>query len=312
MTIKYQVIGQKNIAAKNLKKHPDAQLPIGEDDRAALGRSIESNGVFQPLLVLADAATDGKFFVVDGCSRLDSVAADVELPCILIRTNNPRAVALECLATGRKRSTGQRIMAYILLNKRDVLAAAEKGAKIASGGRNPHLADSNETARLTGVLEHFSSAAIAERLKVCREDVLRAIDLFRCVEERILPDIGLNSTRWGEKLDMTDPEDARAHGMMKEILNGVLSGGTAIRTWRKAYGGKMPTTGPAGRPDIKHDQLFRRGLQHLRTVLKCNAWHTIKATDREGLIVLFDEVVGLLPDELRIRLPAAANSRKVG
>lgn len=305
MNTRYEVVGFARIARTQLKKHPAADLPIKDDDKAALRGSIEERGMLQPLLVLDERdSVDGMFLVVDGCNRLDSAPDGAELPCVLVQTDDPRSVALECLSSGRRRGPGQRIMAFLMMNKRDVLKAAEIGEKIASGGRNPHVAVSNETARNIGVLEHFSTKAIAERLKVSKEDVVRAVELFRCVEEGRVPAVGFDKlNRWGEKLDLSDPEDKRAHGLLVEVLNGVMSGGTAVRTWRKAYGGKLPTTGPAGRPDIQHGSLFQRGLQHLRTVLKAKAWHTIKAAERERLTGLFDEVVGMLPDELMVRLP---------
>lgn len=304
MNTRYEVIGFARIAKAQLKKHPAADLPIGDDDKAALRGSIEERGMLQPLLVLDEPDTlDGMFLVVDGCNRLDSAPADAELPCVLIRTDDPRAVALECLGTGRKRSTGQRIMAFLLMNRRDVLKAAEIGEKIGAGGKAPHNGVSNETPKNIGVFERFSSEAIAERLKVSREDVVRAVELFRCAEEQRMPAVGLANRRWNEPLDVKDPEDRRVLDDVQKVFSDVMSGETAVRSWKRAFGGRHPTTGAKGRPDINHGDLVRRGLHHLRTVFRADAWHGIRAGEREALLELFDEVVGMLPDEMRVRLP---------
>ena len=304
MKTRYEVVGFDRIAKTQLKKHPAADLPIGDDDKAALRGSIEERGLIQPLLVLDEPdSLDGMFLVVDGCNRLDSAPADAELPCVLIRTDDPRAVALECLGTGRKRSTGQRIMAFLLMNRRDVLKAAEIGAEIGAGGKAPRVGVSNETPKNIGVFEHFSAEAIAERLKVSREDVIRAVELFRCAEEQRMPAVGLANRRWNEPLDAKDPEDRRVLEDVQKVFGDVLSGGTAVRSWKRAFGGRHPTTGAKGRPDINHGDLVRRGLHHLRTVFRADAWHGIRAGEREALLELFDEVVGMLPDEMRVRLP---------
>ena len=304
MKTRYEVIGFERIARTQLKKHPAADLPIGDDDKAALRGSIEERGMLQPLLVLDEPdSVDGIFLVVDGCNRLDSAPADAELPCVMIHTDDPRAVALECLSSGRRRGPGQRIMVFLMMHKRDVLKAAELGAEIASGGRNPHVAVSNETARNIGVLEHFSTKAIAERLKVSKEDVVRAVELFRCAEEQRMPAVGLANRRWNEPLDSKDPEDRRVLDDVQKVFRNVMSGETAVRSWKRAFGGRHPTTGAKGRPDINHGDLVRRGLHHLRTVFRADAWHGIRAGEREALLELFDEVVGMLPDEMRVRLP---------
>ena len=118
-----------------------------------------------------------------------------------------------------------------------------------------------------------------------------------------MPAVGATNLRWNAPLDLGDPEDVRVLENVKKVLGDVMAGGTAVRMWKRAYGGRQQTTGPKGRPDIDHAELFQRGLHHLRTVLNADAWHSIKAGRREDLAELFDEVIGLLPDELKVRLP---------
>lgn len=307
MKSQYEVMGFARIAKAQLKKHPAADLPIGDDDKAALRGSIEERGVLQPLLVLETPdSLDGMFLVVDGCNRLDSAPADAELPCVMIRTDDPRAVALECLSSGRRRGPGQRIMVYMMMHKRDVLKAAELGAELA---KNPRLAVSNETAGKYGVLEHFSTKAIAERLNVCKEDVVRAVELFRCHELKQKPEIGFGPDSAERALDDTAEEDRRAWADVQKVFNSVLAGGTAVRSWKRAYGGRNKTTGPAGRPDVDHGDLALRAMNHLLTVFRAEAWHGIPSFERDGIIKKFDEVLQRMPDELFVRAQAAVAAK---
>ncbi len=301
MSRHYKIVGLEWIAKTQLKPHPEAAMPMGQDDAAALQSSIKSGGLIQPLLVLSKAdKLDGFFQVVDGINRMESDPPDGKFPCNLIECDNVREVALECLGTGRKRSTGQRILAFLMMHKREVLKAAEIGAQIAAGKGGPV---SNETGLKYGVFADFTADAMAERLKVCKEDVVRTVELFRCLEEKRLPD----SNRGGERaLDMKDPEDKQTFDDLKKVFGDVMAGGTAVRTWKPALFGRRLTTGPKGRPDVDFEALFRKGLNHLRTVFKAEAWHGIGAVERERLAELFDEVVSMLPEELMVRLLAAA------
>lgn len=305
MKRRYEVVGFARIAKAQLKKHPAADLPIGDDDKAALRGSIEERGLIQPLLVLDEPDTlDGMFLVVDGCNRLDSAPADAELPCVMIQTDDPRAVALECLGTGRRRSTGQRIMAFLMMNRRDVLKAAELGAEIASGGRNPHVAVSRETARYIGVLEHFSADAIAERLKVSKPDVVRAVELFRCLELGLHPEIEKGDGDTPERpLDMGDEEDKRAAATTEKVFNDVLAGGTPVRKWKASWNGRKHTTGPKGRPVLNYAKLAKTAMNHLLTVFRAKAWHDISPYQRDEIVKKWSEVIYKLPEELRVRLP---------
>lgn len=299
MKSQYEVMGFARIAKAQLKKHPAADLPIGDDDKAALRGSIEERGMLQPLLVLDEPdSVDGMFLVVDGCNRLDSAPDGAELPCVMIQTDDPRAVALECLSSGRRRGPGQRIMVFLMMHKRDVLKAAELGAQIAAGKGGPV---SFETGSKYGVLEHFSTKAIAERLNVCKEDVVRAVELFRCVELGLYPEV-YRELKDERPLDLTNEDDVAAKAATENVFSAVLAGGTPVRKWKAAWGGRKKTTGPQGRPDVNHSDLFDRGLKHIRTVLDASAWHKISAVKREGLANLFSSVLKKLPDELKVRV----------
>jgi hypothetical protein len=270
-----------------------------DDDKGALKSSIDEGGIIQPLLVLIKPdEADGMFQVVDGCNRLDSTPPGVELDCVMIETDNPREVALECMGTGRKRSPGQRTLAYLMMHKKEVLKAAEIGAQIAAGKGGPL---SNESGLKYGVYADFTTRAIAERLKVCQEDVVRAVELFRCMELKRKPEIGGRKNEAERALDLASDDDRETLSDMAAIYVDVLSGNAAIRDWKRSIGGKITTRGK--RPDVKYTDLVLKGLNHLKTVFKAGAWHDIPSERREQLAEVFDEVVEMLPEELAVRLP---------
>jgi hypothetical protein len=293
MAIKYEVIGLEKIVAEKLKKHPDAQLPIGENDLAALSRSIEENGLLLPLLVLADADKDGKFWVVDGCNRLDQAADDDELSCILIRTDSPRAVALECMAAGRPRTAGQRIMAYLERHRDMVLKAAELGQE-AKGGNS--FGVSRDTPKLAGVFANFSSDAIANRLSVSKKDVLLGIDLLVCLEKKKTTPIRVGSmVEDSRPLDMKNKDDVAYYNVMQHTHARIFAGETPIRRWKSAVAGKV--TQAEGRTEIDYADLFVRGLQHIRSASK--KWDEITFDDRKYIVKLAAEVGEILPADIR-------------
>jgi hypothetical protein len=292
---KYRVIEFQMMEKRLLKKHAAAMLPMMDDDRAAIKSSIDERGIIQPLLVLEKPAADGKYQVIDGCNRFDCAAAGDKLPCMMVESDDPRAVALECLATGRRRTTGQRIMVFLMMHKKEVLKAAELG-QVAKGGNSFGL--SRDRPKISGIYADFTPDAIAERLQVSNKDVICAIELFRCWELELHP-VVYRDMKDERPLDLADENDRLAKDTTAVVFNHVLAGGTAIRKWKAAWGGRKKTTGPQGRPPEDYEALFDRGLKHLRTVLAANAWHEIPALKREKLADLFGTILQMMPDDWR-------------
>ena len=297
MSRKYKITGFDWIEKSNLKPHADAQLPMGTDDQASLARSIEDGGLIQPLLVLERPDDlDGAFQVVDGCNRL-SAAEDGKLPCVLIQCDNVREVALECLGTGRKRSAGQRIMAYIEMHKVEVLKAVELGDAIAAGGAAPNrLGPSHDGPKNKGNLANFTPDAIAATLSVSNKDVALGIDLIRCIEERktVPQRIGSLITP-ARPLNLKDKNDKSLFDVLLHTHANVLAGGTPIRRWKAAAGGKVSTA--EGRQEIDYADLFRKGLNHLRTASK--KWGDITFAEREEIVKLAASISAVLPADIR-------------
>lgn len=294
MSRKYRIIGFDWFEKEELAPHPEAELPMAADDKLALKNSIEEGGMIQPLLVLdKPAKADGPLLVVDGCNRLESAAAGEKLPCVLIECDNVREVALECLGTGRRRSTGQRILAFLEMHKREVLKAAELGA-VAVAGNSSGV--SRETPKISGVFANFTSEAIAETLSVSRQDVLLAIDLLECLERKRTASVRVGSlVTPSRELDLADKADKSYFESLKLNHARVLAGSTPIRRWKAALGGKVATA--EGRPEIDYAELFREGLHHLRTASK--HWQDVAFQDRAGLVELAAQVGEILPDDVK-------------
>lgn len=294
MSRNYKIVGFDWLERTQLKPHPEAQLPMSPDDQLALKESIEDGGLIQPLLVLDKAdKTDGLFEVVDGCNRLDDLKPGTKIPCVLIQCDNVREVALTCLGTGRKRSTGQRIMAYLEMHKREVVKAAELGAQKAAG--NPS-ALSRDSAQISGVFANFTSEAISQTLSVSQKDVLLAIDLLMCLEKKCTAPQRVGSlVTPARELDLKDQADKVYFDCLKITHANVMAGSTPIRRWKAAQAGK--STQADGRTEIDYADLFREGLNHLRTASK--HWKDITFKDRQALVELASKIGEVLPPDVK-------------
>lgn len=293
MSRNYKIVGFDWLERTQLKPHVDAQLPMGADDQVALGQSIEEGGLIQPLLVLdrPDKA-DGLYEVVDGCNRLERSTVG-KLPCVLIQCDNVREVALTCLGTGRKRSTGQRIMAYLEMHKREVVKAAELGAAARAGNSS---GVSRDTPKISGVFANFTSEAIAETLSVSHKDVLLAIDLLMCLEKKCTAPQRVGSlVTPARELDLKDKTDKVYFDCLKITHANVMAGSTPIRRWKAAQAGK--STQAEGRTEIDYADLFREGLNHLRTASK--HWKDITFKDRQTLVELASKIGEVLPPDVK-------------
>ena len=299
MSRNYKITGFDWLERTQLKKHPEAELPMSPDDQMALKDSIEEGGLIQPLLVLDKPdKTDGLFQVVDGCNRLErstiqAGSVGCKLPCVLIQCDNVREVALTCLGIGRKRSTGQRIMAYLEMHKREVVKAAELGAQKAAG--NPS-ALSRDSAQISGVFANFTSEAIAKTLSVSQKDVLLAIDLIMCLEMKCTAPQRVGSlVTPARDLDLKDKGDKVYFDCLKITHANVMAGSTPIRRWKAAQAGK--STQADGRTEIDYADLFREGLNHVRTASK--HWKDITFKDRQTLVELASKIGEVLPKDVK-------------
>ena len=292
--MKYRVLDFVWARPEQLEVHPEAKVPIAEEDAAALKASVEDGGMIQPLLVMKKSRVGRvkKWWIVDGANRFKALQGVERIPCVVVMLEagtSVRDLALECASVGRSRSAGQRIMVYLERHKEKVLAASEKG-QILKNGYFAAPALSRESAVDS---KGFSSKEIAKALGVSQQDTLLAIELMTAHEKRT----GLSSVvgglkEEGKKLEDSDPEMKA----IDETWAGVLAGTTPIRRMRAAVGGKTATK-EVRRAEVSWYDVGKKALASLRGL--GGHWEGLAMEDRMELLQLVREVSAALPREVR-------------
>lgn len=277
--MKTSIIAFKWIPIAKLVPHPEAEsFPRDSEDLSVMATGVGENGVLVPLHVLENPLDDGKWQVIDGVSRLLSASTeergsgeDQKLPCLLVSTDDPASYVLNLNGCRRRVTTGTRILSYITCHKDDVLDEAEK-VKNGEFKGNQFVA-----ARLSGTKAHFWTAeAIAARLRVCQEDVRKAIELLRCRELRLFPAVKIGGKDGVEReLDPDVEADVEIGQFIDQCYLEVMAGKSCVRRWMASMGGKSATKGKA-RKEIDLYGLASRTFPSLRTVFE--GWDSVVAT----------------------------------
>lgn len=290
----YVIVGFERIPVSGLEPHPDVMLPMDDEDREALGSSVGEMGVLQPLIVSAKARKeDGIREIYEGVSRWRSFAEgngslDYELPCILVEADNPRELALTFLGVGRKRSTGQRIMAYLEMHKHQVLQVAEListgDAKRVSRDQAGHMTGSV----IPKKLEDFTIESIAKKLRVSTKDVGLGIELLTCIDKKRTASWARGSiTVPGEDLDMGTDAGKDYLRSLKDVHLGLLAGSTPIRRWKPAVGGRSKTEGKERAP-IDYAANACRALRTLINAIE--HWDQVKPSLKQRIATDWEEL----------------------
>lgn len=241
------------IAVDDLTEHPKALAfwPEGksrEDAAALLAESVARDGIRHALTVCR--RPEGGWWVIDGCTRLAAARAAglAEVPCRDIlaseETIDDEIYIANLVRTSA--SCGMRIMRYLERHHDQVLAAAIVNADPAKsgalGGRGNKGVNS---------VAPFSSGAIAERLKVGKQDVSAAIELLRCRAEGRIVDAA-DGTR--KLRPATDEEREGVEEAYRRVLDG-----TPPRRWLPAARGHAATNDKA-KADTNWYEVGRRAF----------------------------------------------------
>ena len=315
--MKYLVDGFEWVHWRDLEVHPEAKVPIAEEDAAALKASVEDNGMIQPLLVIPrEEPKKGKkkaggtpaprrFWIVDGANRYASYkGGEKAMPCVVVKLApgaTVRDLALECASVGRSRSAGQRIMVYLERHKEKVLEAAEKGQEVKKGYFGSAAMSRDTAAETSG----FDSISISKALGVSNKDTLLAIDLVKSHELRqgVAKREGA-LVEAGKKLEEGDPELAA----IDEAWAGVLAGTTPIRRWKAAVGGRAKTKAV----QRAETDVVKSGVECAKKfrTFGGKAWGKIPMEDRVLILDAFRKVRELVPDEVLTVLRAEWEDRE--
>lgn len=242
----YKIIEFRMLPVDDLQPHPEAIIPIEQDDAAAIGDSIQGNGIIQPILVMRDHATKA-WHIVDGVNRWKSAksATLIDIPCLIIECSDVKAVVLECLSIGRKRTTGQRIMVYLEAHKQDVLKTWSQNSKMGNEYFAIRSRDRMDDTK-GSVINDFTAESIAKIIHASSKDVRAGISLMAALEAKSLP----------PKLEFGGCDlEAYKTGAVEARLK-VMSGALGIRKWAPSLSGKISNKGK-GMADVQYDQLAR-------------------------------------------------------
>lgn len=287
----YAIVGFQMIHHDQLAPHPDAQLPIEQDDSASMDASVDSEGVLLPILVSAKPNAENRHWIYDGVNRWRSArkSPDISgLPCILANVPDVRKLALTCLGTGRKRSTGQRVMAYLEMHRAPVLEVAViVGDGLVPGVRVKRMAGQMTGHEIPKKLEDFTAEAIARKLGVSDKDVRLGIELLRA--EYMAP-------------------EAQKEPFLKQRLT-LLAGGSSIRRWKAAVAGRKATAGTQ-RSGADYTDLLPKAMATVRNGF--SAWPKLdwayldsKQPGRDSQGETVESAVAMLkvmPDVLRVQM----------
>lgn len=264
--MKYDITGFELLDPNKLDTHPDAEMPIDEEDYQGLLDGIRDNGIVTPLLVVGKK-------VIDGCNRLRA-AQELKLPkvpCLMVKCDDVRTVSAETLIRGRQRSTGQRIMAYLELH----LDEALKQYREDRGGGAPMSRD-------TGARE-YSQKAIAERLRVSNKDVGIALELLDALH--------------GGKHPMTNRALSEKQKIAaSEVRFNLLAGCGAIRRAWSAVAGKTATK-HAARAATNYDAVLRGAVASLKNAIE--HWDHVATATVAEIEPTWAEILENLPEPMR-------------
>lgn len=339
---KYFVRGFEWVHWKNLEVHPEARVPIAEEDAAALRASVEDNGLIQPLLVIsreekaetrqdaaspkgaapkgkkgkkakaADAAPatpeeppEKKWWIVDGANRFkvhQKGVADL-FPCVVIELHAGASVRdLALECASVGRSRSAGQRIMVYLERHK-----EKVLETAEKGQELSKGGRSPFAvsRDTATEStEFSSEAISKALGVSKVDTLLAIDLLKSHERRE----GLEKrtgplVETGKKLEEGSAELAA----IDEAWAGVLAGTMPIRRWKAAVGGKAATKG-VGRAATNVVACAIECAKKFKTFGGAR-WAEIPMEDRVLVLDAFRKVLDWVPDEVMQMMVAEQEAR---
>lgn len=304
----YKVLGYKEIAVGELKPHPLAKLPTSEEDLVSLRKDIEQKGQLDALIV------NEKHQILDGCTRW-AIAKELGHPtirCQIVADADPRDVVVSKATTGRKQTTGSRLLITLYANAEAVLIAADCGQALMA---DPKLTVQDvllgykavQRKAVADAIEHWSPEAIAERMGVSDKDVKLAIALLRAKMRHELPPDLKAAENFDGPLDPAKEEDAHVLAVVDGIYDGVLDGSTPIRRWKAALGGKLPTSNGQGKAETNHGDLCRRALISLTTAF--SNWKKVKPLAFPEVESRWKAVLAVVPEHLEDLLVAEARRR---
>jgi hypothetical protein len=326
---KWRVTGFQWIQRHQLAPHPEAEVPMAEEDDQALRDSVSGNGLIQPLLVMERAEEEpgkkaaGRCIMCDDkgfctndrnqgggfrcfrCEDFKPAPAPKQFWIVdgIHRFRNaPEGEPLPCVLVETDDVRGLALECASVGRSRSagqrILVRLERDkAQIlaaAEMGREANLKQSEVSRETSEKIKDFRADAIARELGVSNKDTLLAIELLRCHEERCGRSTVVGGIRRkGRKLEEGDPELAAIDDAWGRVLAGTLP----IRRWTAAMAGAAKTKG-VGKAATDWLVVGNRAIASLRGVL-CDHWSKLPLDDRLGLLERLRDIAADLPQEVR-------------
>lgn len=293
---KFKTVEFKTIPLTDLQPHPEAEK-IGMDDEDALSmvESVAELGVMDALKVIRHSHG---YQIIDGVNRWKTIkkTGAAEMLCQVVEVEDAKQIVMACLASGRKRTTGQRILAYLEEHKEPVLKVAEIVRDVDQRvSRIPFYSQpaGHATGReISGDLQYFTAEAIAKRKGISDKDVRLGIELLLCLEKRITHQSHYLAAQDGGK-----PATEEYMAEITKVKNSILQGSAPIRRWKASVAGKMTAEGAAREKEEakygKHAAAWCRSLTNALI-----HWADFTNNERGNLRMVFRELVASLPRDL--------------
>lgn len=287
----YTIMKFSMIERELLEPHPDAEaFPADSDDREIVRASVGDLGILQPLIV-TPKDSGGGWWVLDGVGRLRGSGAP-ELPCLEVECDDPRRLAMSVNSAGRKRSTGSRVLCYLMANRAAVLKAAEAADQSRLSSRDDSGKKLQRRRDIPDDLKPWGVRGIAARLGVSDKDVTAALTLMRCHEGGVWPDVTVR----GRSMKGAPVEDEAALESLRRAFAAVMAGRLPVRRWQAGFAGRLATEGK-GRAATDYAELGRSAAVSLKNVFE--HWREVPMQARDALLNQLWETFRAAPDDVR-------------
>lgn len=272
------------------------KYPSDNDDRDTVKASLGDVGTLQPLIVTAcSGQLQGHYQVLDGLGRLAAAQDDEhpipELPCLVVECDDPSNLAMHINSMGRKRTTGSRVLCYLLANKERVMEVYNmtlmprqsydrRGGAVShmtgGGGAVSHMTGGSRrnAGAVPESLQPWTVSGISKRLGVSDKDVMLALELMICHDDNTYP-VRATYGKYEPGTHITEDADINA---MEKAFSGVICGRTPVRRWAAAFAGRVNTAGQ-GKAPTDYAKLGERTAVSLLNLFQ--NWATVEWQNRE-------------------------------
>lgn len=301
-----KILSREMVSPGKLTAHPDADIPIGEEVRQALYKSLDEHGQAEEVLALKNGQ------IIGGVNRWrwaterqkDTMAvAWVECP-------DPRAYVLSA-QTRRSSSVSQLLLLHLEKEPSEVatywrLSQQQQrmiGCTLHDAAKALNLRVS--AAKCEELAAQYAGDAIAQEIGCDPKTATEAVGFVAHYHLRIRATVDAKNPKReiGAELDLKDPADKSAWDSMVLAREKILSGEAGVQKWKVVLGGLSQATS-AGKAPTNHVAVAERAITGLTNVFEGKVWGRLPGKKRDELIDNVAAMIGKL-----VRLDGSAADR---